>query len=30
MRQQLTMFMAAYPTIFQAGVSPVGKITAYM
>jgi hypothetical protein len=30
MRQQLTMFMAAYLTIFQAGVSPVGKITAYM
>jgi hypothetical protein len=30
MRQQLTVFMAAYPTIFQAGVFPVGKITAYM
>jgi hypothetical protein len=30
MRQQLTMFMAAYPAIFQVRISPVGKITAYM
>jgi hypothetical protein len=30
MRQQLTTFMAAYPAIFQADATPVGKITAYM
>jgi hypothetical protein len=30
MRQQLSAFMAAYPAIFQAGATPVGKITAYM
>lgn len=29
-RNQLTSFMAAYPAISEAGVSPVGKITAYM
>lgn len=30
MREQLTNFMSAYPSLFQAGGSPMGKITAYM
>jgi hypothetical protein len=30
MREQLTIFMSAYPTLFQADGSPIGKITAYM
>jgi hypothetical protein len=30
MREQLATFMSAYPTLFQASGSPMGKITAYM
>lgn len=30
MREQLNTFMSAYPTLFQIGGSPMGKITAYM
>jgi hypothetical protein len=29
MRQQLAIFMSTYPTLFDAGSLPVGKITAY-
>jgi hypothetical protein len=30
MRKRLDSFMSAYPTLFQTGNSPLGKITAYM
>jgi hypothetical protein len=30
LREQITAFMLAHSTLFQAGGSPMGKITAYM